>query len=90
MGFCARAQVHGCQKGGTMKVDQQTIEEFVRIGVSQALTDGEMAARLNVGASTVSHWRNKFGIRPADKFRRKFVENYGGDNALVRFHQMVV
>ena len=56
-----------------MKVDKTNIEKFIREKVEiEALTDAQIAQLLNVGTSTVSHWRNKFNIKPADKFKRKF------------------
>lgn len=63
-----------------MKIDKANIEKFLRDKVeSEALTDAQIARLLNVGTSTISHWRNKFNIRPADKFKRKFQEKYGTD-----------
>jgi transposase len=72
-----------------MKIDKTNIEQFIREKVEiDALTDAQIARLLNVGTSTISHWRNKFNIRPADKFKRKFKEKYGPD-ALESFHMMV-
>jgi transposase len=72
-----------------MKIDKANIEQFIREKVEiDALTDAQIARLLNVGTSTVSHWRNKFNIKPADKFKRKFKEKYGPD-ALESFHMMV-
>lgn len=72
-----------------MKIDKSRIEQFLREKVEvEALTDAQIAKLLNVGTSTVSHWRNKFNIKPADKFKRKFKEKYGPD-ALECFDMMV-
>ena len=72
-----------------MKIDKANIEKFIREKVEvEALTDAQIARLLNVGTSTVSHWRNKFNIKPADKFKRKFKEKYGPD-ALESFDMMV-
>ena len=63
-----------------MKIDKLSIERFIREKVElEALTDAQIAQLLDVGTSTISHWRNKFSIRPADKFKRKFKEKYGTD-----------
>jgi transposase len=72
-----------------MKIDRSRIEQFIREKVEvETLTDAQIARLLNVGTSTVSHWRNKFNIRPANKFKRKFKEKYGLD-ALECFDMMV-
>lgn len=72
-----------------MKIDKALIEQFIREKVEiETLTDAQIARILNVGTSTVSHWRNKFNIRPANKFKRKFREKYGSD-ALEWFDMMV-
>jgi DNA-binding transcriptional regulator YiaG len=72
-----------------MKIDKSRIEQFIRDKVEiETLTDAQIARLLNVGTSTVSHWRNKFHIRPANKFKRKFKEKYGSD-ALDCFDMMV-
>jgi transposase len=72
-----------------MKIDKANIEQFIREKVEiDSLTDAQIARLLNVGTSTISHWRNKFNIRPADKFKRKFKEKYGSD-ALQSFDMMV-
>ena len=63
-----------------MKIDKANIENFLREKVEvEALADAQIARLLNVGASTISHWRHKFHIKPADKFQRKFKEKYGPD-----------
>jgi len=63
-----------------MKIDKGHIEQFIRTKVElEALSDTQIARLLNVGTSTASHWRNKFHIKPADKFQRKFKEKYGPD-----------
>ena len=72
-----------------MKIDKSSIEQFIREKVEvEALTDAQIAQLLDVGTSTISHWRNKFNIRPADKFKRKFKEKYGPD-AIESFDMMV-
>lgn len=72
-----------------MKIDKTRIEQYIREKIEiETLTDAQIAHLLNVGASTVSHWRNKFNIRPADKFKRKFKEKYGS-NALACFDMMI-
>lgn len=72
-----------------MKIDKTHIEQFIREKVEiETLTDAQIARLLNVGTSTISHWRNKFNIKPADKFKRKFTEKYGS-NALEYFDAMV-
>lgn len=72
-----------------MKIDKSSIEQFIREKVEvEALTDAQIAQLLDVGTSTISHWRNKFKIRPADKFKRKFKEKYGPD-AIDCFDMMV-
>lgn len=72
-----------------MKINRARIEQFLRENVEgKTLTDAQMARVLKVATSTVSHWRNKFQIKPADKFHRKFTEKYGPD-ALECFERMV-
>ncbi len=72
-----------------MKIDKARLEQFIRTKVErETLTDAQIACLLNVGASTASHWRNKFHIKPADKFKRKFQEKYGPD-ALESFDMMI-
>ncbi len=72
-----------------MKIDKANIEQFIREKVEvDALTDAQIARQLNVGTSTISHWRNKFNIKPANKFKRKFKEKYGQDS-LDSFDMMV-
>ena len=63
-----------------MKIDKARIEHFIRTKVEmETLTDTQIARLLNVSPSTAAHWRNKFHIKPADKFQRKFQEKYGPD-----------
>jgi hypothetical protein len=63
-----------------MKIDKAHIEQFIRTKVEQErLSDAQMAQLLHVGTSTAAHWRNKFHIKPAEKFGRKFQEKYGPD-----------
>ena len=72
-----------------MKVDKDKLERFIREKVEkEAWTDAQIAEALNLGTSTISHWRNDFGIRPADKFKRKFKEKYG-ENAIQEFMNLV-
>jgi len=72
-----------------MKIDKSRIEQFLRAKVEiETLTDAQIACLLKVNTSTASHWRNKFHIRPADKFKRKFKEKYGTE-ALEYFDVMI-
>lgn len=72
-----------------MKIDKRHIEQFIREKVEvDNLTDAQIAVLLGVATSTVCHWRNKFNIKPSDKFRRHFKEKYGED-ALETFQVMV-
>ena len=72
-----------------MKIYKDHIEQFIRTKVElETLTDAQIAHLLNVGTSTASHWRNRFHIKPADKFKRKFQEKYGPD-ALECFDMMI-
>jgi len=72
-----------------MKIDKAHIEQFIRTKIElETLTDAQIACLLHVGASTVSNWRNKFHIKPADKFKRKFQEKYGPD-ALESFDSLI-
>ena len=72
-----------------MKIDKAQIEHFIRTKVEmETLTDAQSARLLNVVNSTASYWRNKFHIKPADKFKRKFQEKYGPD-ALECFDMMI-
>jgi len=72
-----------------LKIDKTRIEQFIREKVEvDTLTDAQIARQLNVGISTISHWRNKFNIKPANKFKRNFKERYGPD-ALEKFHRMI-
>ncbi|MEK7541642.1 MAG: hypothetical protein AAB533_02215 [Patescibacteria group bacterium] len=77
-------------EGSTLKINQFVhIEQFLREKVEvEGLIDAQIALLLNVGTSTASHWRNKFNIKPADKFLRHFKEKYGPD-ALDSFRAMV-
>ena len=72
----------------TKKIDASYIEQFLRAKVeTEKLSDREMALALHVALSTVTHWRHKLHIPPADKFTRKFQEKYGPD-ALECFKRM--
>ena len=71
-----------------MKVNKEEIEPFIRVRVAQGFTDREIASQYGtVGISTIAHWRNRFNIRPADKFLRNFTKKYG-DGAPERFHAL--
>ena len=71
------------------KIDKAHIEEFIRTKIElETLTDAQIARLLHVGTSTISNWRNKFHIKPADKFKRKFREKYGPD-ALESFDVLI-
>lgn len=88
---CVRgAAVHKFfRKESTLKIDERYVEQFIRDKVEQeGLTDAEIARLLGAGASTISHWRNKLGIKPADKFTRHFRQKYG-DHAIDTFHALV-
>lgn len=72
-----------------MKIDKWGVEQFIREKVEiETLTDEQIAHLLEVGTSAVCLWRNKFNIKPADKFKRKFKEKYGTD-ALEKFATMI-
>ena len=76
-------------EGKTMKVDKRNIESFIRVRRDLGGTDQQIAAQLgSVGTTTIATWRNKFKIRPANKFRPHFTGRYGPD-ALERFQSMV-
>jgi len=72
-----------------MHIDKAHLEQFLRTKIElETLTDAQIARVLHVGSSTVTHWRHKFRIKPADKFKRKFQEKYG-PNALERFESLI-
>ncbi len=72
-----------------MKIEKAKLESFIRKKIeAEALSDAQIAHILGVGTSTISHWRNRCNIKPADKFKRKFKEKYGPD-ALYHFDMMV-
>jgi hypothetical protein len=72
-----------------MHIDKAHLEQFLRTKIElEALTDTQIARLLHVGASTVAHWRYKFYIKPADKFKRKFREKYGPE-ALESFDALI-
>ena len=72
-----------------MKIEKTILASFIRKKVEgEALSDAQIAHLLGVGTSTISHWRNRCNIAPADKFKRKFKEKYGPD-ALYHFDMMV-
>lgn len=72
-----------------MKIDKTKIERILRESVEgRCMADYQIAAQLNVATSTVSIWRNRFNIRPANKFERKFKEKYGEDS-IELFKKMV-
>jgi hypothetical protein len=72
-----------------MQIDQDRIEHFMRRKVEhERLGDAQLAQLLHVGSSTASRWRNKFHIKPADTFARKFQEKYGPD-ALACFDMII-
>src|SRR5215470_2630219 len=72
----------------TQKIDAARIEQFLRTKVeTEKLSDREMALVLQVSPSTVTHWRHKLHIPPADKFTRNFQAKYGPD-ALACFARM--
>jgi hypothetical protein len=72
-----------------MDIEKAHLEHLLRTKIElEALTDAQIARLLHVGASTVAHWRYKFHIKPADKFKRKFQEKYGPE-ALESFDTLV-
>lgn len=72
-----------------MKIDKTQIEVFLRQKVEdETLSDAQIARLLHVGTSTVRYWRERYHIKPAQKFQRKFRDKYGPD-ALERFDHMV-
>ncbi len=61
-----------------MKINRASIEETLRENVERlGLCDHEIAQKLNVGTTTINCWRNRFNIKPADKFHWRFREKYG-------------
>jgi len=88
-GLCIPCWAGAAQGRRPIKIDKGHIEQFIRTKVEQErLGDAQIAQLLHVGTSTASHWRNKFHIKPADKFERKFQEKYGPD-ALECFDMMI-
>lgn len=72
-----------------MKIDRNKIEHILRESVERhCMADYEIAQQLKVATSTISLWRNRFNIRPANKFERKFKEKYGA-NSIELFKKMV-
>jgi len=72
----------------TQKIDAARIEQFLRTKVeTEQLSDREMPLVLQVSPSTVTHWRHKLHIPPADKFTRRFQAKYGPE-ALACFDRM--
>ncbi|SRR5438552_2896891 len=64
----------------TQKIDTSCIEQFLRTKVeTEKLSDREMALVLQVSPTTVTYWRHKLHISPADKFTRQFQAKYGID-----------
>ena len=51
------------------KIDASRIEQFLHANVeTEKLSDRELALVLQVSPSTVTHWRHKVHMPPADKF----------------------
>ncbi len=51
------------------KIDASRIEQFLHANVeTEKLRDRELALVLQVSPSTVTHWRHKVHMPPADKF----------------------
>jgi len=72
----------------TKKINASHIEQFLRAKVeTEQLSDREMALVLQGSLSTVTYWRHKLHIPPADKFARTFQAQYGPD-ALACLDQM--
>lgn len=87
---------HFLVKERTLKIEKLHIEQFIREKTEiDALTDTEIACLLNVKPTTINHWRNAFGIKPANKFRKNFKEKYGQDaferlDAIIKNHRTLV
>lgn len=72
-----------------MKINRKKIENLLREKIQYGKSsDQELADILNVHPSTVSRWRNRFGIPPADKFEKRFRKKYG-KNSIEIFKQMI-
>ncbi len=72
-----------------MKINRYTIERILRESVEhQGMCDHEIAEMLKVGTTTVNCWRNRFKIKPAEKFHRRFREKYG-EVAEQRFRKLI-
>ena len=72
-----------------MKINRYKIETILREKIEHgSLDDQELAHILKVHSSTVSRWRKKFNIPPADKFEKKFRKKYGRDSIEI-FKKMI-
>jgi len=72
-----------------MKIDKKKIETILREKIQYgSSSDQELAEILNVHPSTISRWRNRFDIPPADKFEKRFRKKYGR-NSIEIFKKMV-
>ena len=84
------------ERSNDVKIKKCLIEDDIRMGIAQGLSDTEMAEVIGkkygvrLGTSTISYWRARFKINPADKFIRKFQKKYGvNDDAMQRFRDLV-
>ena len=72
-----------------MKIDKKKIEGILREKIQYgSCSDQELAEILDVHPSTVSRWRNRFNIPPADKFEKRFRKKYGKDSIEI-FKKMI-
>jgi len=72
-----------------MKINKYKIETILREKIEHgSLSDQELANILKVHPSTVSRWRNRFNIPPADKFEKRFRKKYGRDSIEI-FKKMI-
>jgi hypothetical protein len=66
--------------------DTETIRMVLDSFVGKcAMSDREIASKLEVRAATVCYWRKRLGIRPAEKFEKKFRVKHGPDSLDVLF-----
>lgn len=71
-----------------MKIHQVLTKSDLAARNARGETDGEIAAAVGVGCSTITHWRHVWGIPRADPFRRRFEQTYG-PGAVRRFTTQV-
>lgn len=81
----------------TNKIDWQEAEHFIRTKIEEETwSDKQVALLLGVGPSTFTFHRRQMGIKPANKFVRRFNEKYAeryntqyGSDAVSAFRAMV-